>query len=56
MDEYPKFERRKGEGVTMLVRSYNEFGEELFNRHHYSEATAERILAELNEAIKKKDT
>lgn len=54
--EYPKFERRENEGVTLLTKQLDEFGEWQTIRSHLSEKTAARLKQEIDSAIKLKST
>jgi hypothetical protein len=56
MDDYPKFERRENENVTMLTRELDEFGEWQITRTYLSEATSKRALEELEIAVNKRNT
>jgi len=54
--EFPKFERRKNEGVTLLTQQLDDFGEWQVTRAHLSEKTASRLMIELEVAIDNKET
>ncbi len=56
MDYFPMIEKRENEGVSMLTREFDEFGELITVRTHLSITTAKRLLSELNLAIENIET